>query len=67
MKLFEIKIGDKIYEFVNSIHYNGKNYVAFQDDNTVYISEFIINEDNISFTPIDDTTFDEVKKAMALW
>ena len=66
MKLFEIKIGDKSYEFVNSIHYNGKNYVAYQDENAVYISEFIINENNISFIEIDDTTFEEVKKAMAL-
>lgn len=66
MKLFEIKIGDKSYEFVNSITYNGKNYVAYQDNEQIYISEFIINEENISFSPIDDQTFEEVKKAMAL-
>jgi hypothetical protein len=66
MKLFEIKIGDKSYEFVNSITYNGKNYVAYQDDEKIYISEFIINEDKVSFQEIDEQTFEEVKKAMAL-
>ena len=67
MKLFDIKIDGKTYEFVNSINYNGKNYVAYEDAEQTYISEFIINDNNISFQPIeDDTVFEEVRKAMAL-
>ncbi|MCR4581587.1 MAG: hypothetical protein K5666_03660 [Bacilli bacterium] len=66
MKLFEIKIGDKSYEFINSIHYNGKNYVAYKDKKTIYINEFIINEKDINFLEIDEQTFEDVKKAMAL-
>lgn len=66
MKLFEIKIDGKTYEFINSITYNGKNYVAYQDNDTIYINEFVINEKDINFLDIDPQTFEEVKKAMAL-
>ena len=45
MKLFDIIIDNKKYEFVNSIHLNGKNYVAYTDNKNIYISEFVIEED----------------------
>ena len=67
MKLFEIKIGNKKYEFVNSIHLNGKNYVAYTDKKKIYISEFVVENDNVSFIEIDDETFNKVKEAMSLW
>ena len=66
MKLFDIKIGNKSYEFVNSIHYNGKNYVAYQDKDNIYINEFIIEEKGIKFVEIDEKTFEEVKKVLSL-
>ncbi len=66
MKLFDIIIDNKKYEFVNSIHLNGKNYVAYTDNNNIYISEFVIEEDKVNFIEIDDKTFEEVKEAMSL-
>jgi len=67
MKLFDIIIDNKKYEFVNSIHLNGKNYVAYTDNKNIYISEFVIEEDKVNFIEIDDKTFEEVKEAMSLW
>ncbi len=66
MKLFEINIDNKNYEFVNSINLNGKNYVAYQDNDNIYISEFIIQDDKVDFKEIDEKTFNEVKKALSL-
>jgi len=67
MKLFDIIIDNKKYEFVNSIHLNGKNYVAYTDNKNIYISEFVIEEDKVNFIEIDDKTFEQVKEAMSLW
>jgi len=67
MKPFDIIIGNEKYEFVNSIHLDGKNYVAYEDKKNVYISEFIIKDDKVSFIEIDDKTFNKVKEAMSLW
>ena len=66
MKLFDIKIGNKSYEFVNSVHYNGKNYVAYSDKDNIYINEFIIEETGIKFIDIDEETFEAVKKVLSL-
>ena len=66
MKLFEIIIGNKTYEFVNSINYNGKDYVAYQDNDNIYISEFVINDNNVDFKDIDEDTLKEVKEALSL-
>ena len=66
MKLFDIIINNKKYEFVNSIHLNGKNYVAYTDNKNIYISEFVIEEDKVNFIEIDDKTFEQVKEAMSL-
>lgn len=66
MKLFEIKIGNKTYEFVDSIHLDGKNYVAYQDKENIYINEFTIEDEKVNFIEIDDNTFDKVKEAMSL-
>ena len=66
MKLFEIKIGNKTYEFVDSIHLDGKNYVAYQDKENIYINEFTIEDEKVNFIEIDDSTFDKVKEAMSL-
>jgi hypothetical protein len=66
MKLFDIIIGNKKYEFVNSINISGKNYVAYTDNKNIYISEFVIEENKVDFLEIDDNTFNAVKEAMSL-
>lgn len=66
MKIFDIKIDDKNYKFIDSINLNGKNYIAFEDDENVYIKEYSIEEDEVVFTPIDDNELNTVKEAMGL-
>lgn len=67
MKIFDIKIDNKIYSFVDSIHLNGKNYIAYEDKDDTYISEYIVNEnEEIEFLTIDENTLNTVKEAMQL-
>ena len=67
MKIFDIKIDDKTYTYVDSIHLNDKNYIAYEDSETVYISEYKITEDeDIEFLTIDENTMNVVKEAMGL-
>ena len=66
MKIFDIKIDDKNYKFIDSINLNGKNYIAFEDDESIYIKEYSIEEDEVVFTPIDDNELNTVNEAMGL-
>ena len=66
MKMFDIKIDDKNYKFVDSINLNGKNYVAYEDEESTYICEYIIEDDEIEFIPISEEEVNTVKEAMGL-
>ncbi|MBQ7239966.1 MAG: DUF1292 domain-containing protein [Bacilli bacterium] len=67
MKLFEIKIDDKSYDFIDTIKLNDKNYVAYKDSqNNIYISEFINKNNSISFLEIDEETINKVRMAMQI-
>ena len=62
----EININGKTYEYVNNIIYKGKAYVAYMDDDNVYISEYVINDDKIIFKDISKDIFDKIKDVMVL-
>lgn len=66
MKIFDIRIDDKNYKFVDSINLNGKNYIAYEDDENTYISEYEIEDDEVKFTPVSDEELNTVKEAMGL-
>ena len=66
MKPFDIVIDEISYNYINSIHLNDKDYVAYSDDDNIYISEYVIENDEVNFKEIDDETFNEVKEAMSL-
>ena len=66
MKIFDINIDDKKYSFVDSIHLNGKNYIAYEDNDNIYISEYTIEEDELELLEVDDETLNVVKEAMGL-
>ncbi|MBR6073074.1 MAG: DUF1292 domain-containing protein [Bacilli bacterium] len=66
MKIFDIRIDDKNYKFVDSINLNGKNYIAYEDDENTYISEYEIEDDEVKFTPVSDKELNTVKEAMGL-
>ena len=67
MKIFDINIDDKKYSFVDSIHLNGKNYIAYEDSDTIYISEYVIDGDELELITVDEETVNVVKEAMGLW
>ena len=54
------------YEYVNNIIYKGKNYVAYMDNDTIYISEYKMVDGEVVFYDITDELFDEVKGVMVL-
>ncbi len=54
------------YEYVNNILYKGKTYVAYMDEDKIYISEYSIHDGNVIFSDITDELFDEVKEVMVL-
>ena len=66
MKPFEIVIDDTKYDYVDSIHLDDKDYVAYSDDDNTYISEYVIENEEVNFKEIDDETFEKVKEAMSL-
>lgn len=66
MNDFEIIIDNKKYEFIDNICYQDKLYVAYEDDNNIYISEYELTDDGIVFNKIDDNTFKLVKELMKL-
>ena len=66
MKIFDIRIDDKNYKFVDSINLNGKNYIAYEDDENTYISEYEIEDDEVKFTTVSDKELNTVKEAMGL-
>ena len=60
--MFNINIDGKNYEFLNSTTIDNKSYVAFFDEDTIYIKEYTFLNDNIIFNDIDDATYEIVRK-----
>ena len=63
MNPLDIIIDNKKYEYVNDIIYNNKNYIAFKDDNYLYIKEFTFDNELI-FLDINDSLYDTLRKMM---
>lgn len=61
-----IYINDKKYDYVNSVRYKNRMYVAYMDKRTVYISEYYFDGDDIFFKDISPEDFDEIEKALGL-
>ena len=66
MNPLQIDIGDEKYEYINSITYQNKKYIAFTDFQNVYIKEYINSLEDIEILDIDDQTFKIVKEMMNL-
>lgn len=66
MEMLTITINDKRYEYIDSIVYKGKCYVALSDEDNITISEYDIVNGKIELIALDDTLFSEVKVAMNL-
>lgn len=66
MDLFDIKIDNKNFNYIDSIKINEKNYVAFSDDDNIYVSEYKIIDGDIIFDDVDDLTYDKVLKELGI-
>lgn len=66
MEMLEISIDGKKYEYVDSISYNGKCYVAFSNGGDITISEYVIENDSINLVSLTDEEFETVKDVMNL-
>lgn len=64
--MLDITIDGIKYEYVDSIIIDDINYIAISDGNTITINKYIIDDNNIELLPIDDITFDKVRREMGL-
>jgi hypothetical protein len=63
----DIVIDGKIYEFIDRCTIDNKNYVVFEDDDSVYVCEYVVNENGeVSFLVIDDALEDKVLETLGL-
>lgn len=66
MNLLSISFDSKKFTYVDSITLDGKNYVAYMDDENVYISEYTLDNGDITFYDVDDDTYNRIIKDLAL-
>lgn len=66
MKELEIVVDGKKYQYLKSVVYEGKTYVAFTDEETVFINEYTLTNNKINLNEVEDSIFEKVKKEMGL-
>jgi len=66
MKTFTINIDGKEFEYITSKKINKKNYVAYADNDNIYIAEFIIKDGNMKLMPIEEEIVNEIKEALEI-
>ena len=63
---FDIIINGKKFEYITSKKIDGVNYVAYADENNIYISKFTISNNQINLEPINEELIDSIKEVMNL-
>jgi len=66
MKILGINIEGKNYNFLKSIEYNNKYYMAYSDKDSIIISEYTYDNNSFYIDEIDENTFNIVKGLMNL-
>lgn len=66
MNPFEIKIDGKTYEYIDSKKIDGKFYVLYADENSMYISEYEIVDNKIILKEVDNSLLDKLKEAFKI-
>ena len=64
--MLTITVDQKQYEYVDSIFYEGKTYVALSDTDDITICEYHMDNGRVKLTSIDDVLFSKLKEAMHL-
>ena len=64
--MLDIIVNNKRYQYIQCIKIDNASYIAITDGNSITISEYKMLDDKIQLLPIDDKTFDIVRKEMNL-
>ena len=66
MNTFEINIDGKKYEYITSKEIDGVNYVAYADEDSIYVAKYSIVGKQIKLTPISEETLEKIKGELGL-
>lgn len=66
MNLFDIIIDDKHYELIDKVIYQGRTFISFFDEETIYIKEYEESEKKVKIYDIPDETYTIIKELMNL-
>ncbi len=64
--IFKLINNNEEFTYVDSISYNGKNYVAYMDDTNLYVSEYTINGEELTLDDVSDELYETLLKEMNL-
>lgn len=66
MKDNELIINDKKYKLVKVLNIDNKNYIAYEDEESIYVNEYIFEDNQMKLNEISDQEFDKVVKELNL-
>ncbi len=66
LDIFDFISDNKKYTYIDTIQYNDKNYVAYMDDDNVYISEYTMDKDGFILDDISDELYEILIREMKL-
>lgn len=66
METFEINIDGKKFEYITSKEVDGINYVAYADDENIYIAKYSVIGNQIKLTPISEDILPKIKEELGL-
>lgn len=66
MNLFDIIIDGKHYELIDKVIYQGRTFISFFDEETIYIKEYEESEKKVKIYDIPDETYTIIKELMNL-
>ena len=62
-----IVINDKEYEVIGTVSFDGKKYMAYEDEETIYINAYEIEDEKLSLLDITESEKERVIKELGLW
>ena len=62
----EIKIDNRSYNLIDSVCIDNKNYMAYEDEEKIYISQYIVDNNQIKLLTITEEELERVKMEMNL-
>lgn len=66
MKVFNIKIDGKDYEYIDSKNIDGVDYVLYADESNIYISQYEIVNNQILLKEVNEDVLPKLKEAFEI-